>query len=383
MREGGQSGARDANSARELSRRRLPRMMFDFIDGATGSEIASALNQAALQRVKLQSRVLIDVTNLDLSTRFLGTTFDRPFGFAPMGMCNLIDPSADAAMYEQSAARNIPCCVSTAASTSLEESGRATGGRAWFQLYAASDSTQTGDLVDRARNAGYETLVFTVDTPRLSRRVRDEQNGFTVPFRLGPRQVLDFALHPRWSLATLAAGVPKPMNFEQQGAKNGFNRGSSRGGVDWGFLDRLRESWPGKLIVKGVMSPDDALGIRAAGADAVYVSNHGGRQLDSSPATIEALPLIRDALGPDYPLIFDSGVRGGDDIVRALALGASFVMLGRPVLYALGAGGGRGLKNFLDGLEEDLRSVMAQIGAVSVDRIDQTRLAGRQRGDHD
>lgn len=365
----------DVWTARTQARRRLPRMMFDFVDGATGQEIASDLNLVSLQSIKLMPRALVDVEELDLSATILGQSYSRPFGFAPMGMCNLISPSADRAMCHEARMRNLPCAVSTAASTPLEDTWRMSEGRTWFQLYADSQSLQPDGLVGRARDAGYQTLVFTVDTPRLSRRIRDETNGFRVPFRPGPRQILDFVLHPRWSLSMLAAGAPKPMNFETPGGKNGFDRTLSRGGVDWRYLDQLRRQWTGKLVIKGIISADDAVRAKSAGADAVYVSNHGGRQLDSAPAAINALPSIRKAVGEIYPLIFDSGIRSADDIVRALALGASFVMLGRPVLYALGAGGPEGLSAFLDCLEEDLRSVMAQIGATSIGQIDHTRLA--------
>lgn len=373
----------DAQDARRRARRRQPRLIFDFVDGATGQEIAESENRGALQAIKLQSRVLIDVENLSLETDFLGQSYGRPFGVAPMGMCNLSWPGADAAFSEQAVRRNLPQCVSTASSTTMEHCYEDAGGNAWFQLYAGTDQSQTEEMIARAEAAGYQNLIFTVDTPRLSRRNRDLKNGFQVPFRMGPKQLLDFALHPQWSISTLMAGPPKPMNFHTSKLGKSFQRGDSRGGVDWDYLDQLRERWKGKLIVKGVMSAVDARNIKKAGADAIYVSNHGGRQLDSAPAAIAALPRIREAVGRSYPLMFDSGVRSGDDIVRALALGANFVMLGRPLLYALGAGGVAGLASYLDHLEEDVKAVMAQVGVTRISQIDSGVLAETQNGHKD
>lgn len=357
------------------ARRRLPRMMFDFIDGSTGSEIARTNNEAALQAVKLLSRVLRKVSELDTATNLLGSDYQLPFGIAPMGMSNLISPDADAGLSAQALRHDIPHCVSCASSTTMEDSFRLSGKNSWFQLYAGTDDNLTFEMVDRAQSAGYQNLVFTVDTPRHSRRTRDLSNGFSVPLKIGPKQFFDFATHPVWSLKTLMAGAPKPMNYETSQVQKKFVRNDCRGGSDWAFLERLRKYWKGNLIIKGVMSVEDALRVRDAGCDAVYVSNHGGRQLDSAPAAIQMLPMIRNALGKDYPIVFDSGVRSADDIVRALALGANFVMLGRPMMYALGAGGEKGLDTFIDLLVGDLKSVMAQIGVTSIDQIDASVLA--------
>lgn len=306
--------------------------MFDFVDGAVGQEEAARRNQTAFAQIRLQPRVLVNVENRSLSKEFLGINMALPFGIAPMGMCNLAWPDADRLLAQEAQRRGIPLCLSTAASTSIEEMAKLAGNRAWFQLYVQSPEVGF-EMTQRAAAGGYDVLVLTVDVPQVSRRIRDLRNGFQIPFRLGPRQILDFACHPGWSLATLIKGIPKPRNFDQHEDGRGFHRSASRGKVDWDFLDRLRERWKGKLVVKGVLSPTDALRIKAAGADAIYVSNHGGRQLDSAPAAIDALGPIRAAVGRDYPLLFDSGLRSGEDIVKALALGADFVMLGRPFLY--------------------------------------------------
>lgn len=360
----------DARDARRLARKRLPRLVFDFIEGAAGREAAAARNTDRFDDILLQSRVMADVRDRSLKTRFLGRSYDLPFGVAPMGMCNLACPDADACLGALGQEGNLPVCLSTAASSTIEEMRQWAGENAWFQLYVGQSMEQSLALVDRARASGYETLVLTVDVPEVARRTRDLHNGFTVPFRIGPRQFLDFALHPRWSLATLRKGAPSPRNFDTKSG-SAFNRHASRAGADWAFLERLRELWAGHLIVKGVTSASDAARIRAVGADAVYVSNHGGRQLDSAPAAIDLLPPIRGAVGPDYPLIFDSGLRSGEDIVKALALGADFVMLGRPVLQALAAEGAAGLAALVDAIAGDIGVAMAQLGVTEIQQLDE------------
>jgi isopentenyl diphosphate isomerase/L-lactate dehydrogenase-like FMN-dependent dehydrogenase len=352
----------------------MPRMMFDYIDGAAGNEVGERLNRSEIERIRLQPRVLVNVEDRSLGKRFMGRNMGLPFGIAPMGMCDLTWPGADQMLAAEAVRRGIPLCLSTAASTTLEDMHALTNGRAWFQLYVSQSLESAMQMVDRATGTGYEVLVLTVDVPQVSRRIRDLRNGFQMPFRMGPKQFLDFACHPQWSVETLLHGAPKPVNFETAAGGQGFMRHASRGSTDWSLLDRLRSRWKGKLIVKGVLSPADAVRIRDAGADAVYVSNHGGRQLDSAPAAIQALPLIREAVGDDYLLIFDSGVRSGEDIVNALALGADFVMLGRPLMYAIGADGARGLSTLFDILAEEISVTLAQIGRRRVEDVDSSVL---------
>ena len=346
--------------ARRLAQQRLPRMVFDYIDGAAGQESAALGNTGDLALVKLAPRVLADLQAPDLGATFLGKPYSLPFGIAPMGMCNLAWPGADQVLASLARQMVVPLGVSTAASSPLERMFKDSGGQAWFQLYVSGSADAGLALAQRAAQAGYDTLVLTVDVPKVAPRPRDVRNGFQMPFRMGPRQFVDFALHPRWSLATLWAGAPTPANFDPQ--QGGFDRHASRAGANWAFLDQLRGQWRGRLIVKGVMHPDDAERIARMGADAIYVSNHGGRQLDAAPSAISALHQIRQRLGPNFPLVFDSGVRTGEDIVKALACGAHLVMLGRPVLYALAAGGEAGLQQWLAGLREELWVTLSQLG---------------------
>ena len=347
--------------------------MFDYIDGAAGKEMAADLNEQALDDIRLQPRVLVNVEQRSLAKRFLGREMALPFGIAPMGMCDLSWPGADKMLAREARRRQIPLCVSTVASTRLEDMYAEAGEHTWFQLYV-SQSLQTGlDLAERAQSAGYTVLILTADVPQVAKRLRDARNGFQIPFRIGPRQFLDFACHPRWSIETLLNGPPTPANFTINGQSvsgGGFTRNASRDQVDWHFLAQLRECWKGQLIVKGVLSSEDAEKIKAAGVDAIYVSNHGGRQLDAAPAAISKLSAIRAAVGQDYPLLFDSGVRSGEAIVKTLALGADFVMLGRAMLYAIGADGARGLTTMIDLLSEEVSQTLAQIGIRSVEDID-------------
>ncbi len=358
-----------SDDARRLAKWRLPQIIFDYIDGAAGTEHGAALNLSELARVRLTPRVLVNVDKRSIAKRFFDRDWNAPFGIAPMGMCNLAWPGADRLLAAEAVARGIPHCLSTAASTSLEEMRQAGGENMWFQLYVSGPAEAGLALADRAAAAGYDVLVHTVDVPQVGRRPRDLRNGFSSQFKITPQNFLDFATHPQWSIATLRAGAPALANFVLPNGGSSFDRHASRASADWDFLDRLRERWKGKLVVKGVMAAEDALRIKAAGVDAVYVSNHGARQLDATPAAATALTEIRAAVGPDYPLLFDSGVRSGEDIVKALALGADFVMLGRTLLYAVAGEGALGLASMLNQLTGEIDATLAQIGLRQIQEI--------------
>jgi isopentenyl diphosphate isomerase/L-lactate dehydrogenase-like FMN-dependent dehydrogenase len=364
-----------STDARQLARKRLPRIIFDFIDGAAGIEQAAALNQSDLARIRLAPRVLADVAGASLACNFLGQNLQLPFGIAPMGMCDLAWPGADRALAAESVRSGMPLCLSTASSTSLEDMHALASGRVWFQLYVSGAAEAGFAMAERAAQAGYEVLVLTVDVPKVAPRPRDLRNGFQTPFRIRAKQFGDFALHPRWSLTTLLTGVPTTANFRLADGSNQFDRTASRAGANWQFLEQLRARWKGKLIVKGVLNPDDAQRARDLGADAIWVSNHGGRQLDSAPSAISALLRVRQRLGPSYPLVFDSGLRSGEDIVKALACGANLVMLGRPMLYALGADGARGLRDLVSALGEEILVALAQLGLRDIRDVGPRQLA--------
>jgi isopentenyl diphosphate isomerase/L-lactate dehydrogenase-like FMN-dependent dehydrogenase len=356
--------------ARSAAKWRMPKMIFDYVDGAAGSEFSCEQNSSILDRMRLLPRVLINIEGRRLAKSLFGREWDLPFGIAPMGMCDLTWPGADKMLAAAAVKHGMPVCLSTMASSSIESMRQQAGENAWFQLYVGQSEEIGFDMVQRAEAAGYDTLILTVDVPMIAPRPREQRNGFQAPIKIGPKQFLDFATHPQWSIRTLLTGVPALANNQQNAAGEKFVRNESRGKVDWGFLDRLRQRWKGKLIVKGVLSAQDAVRIRDAGVDAVYVSNHGGRQLDSAPATITMLPGIRKAVGDDYPILFDSGVRNGEAVIKALALGADFVMLGRPFLYGIGAAGEEGLDAVIKLLTNQIDTTMAQLGRLDLDGID-------------
>ena len=356
--------------ARDLSRKRLPKLVFDFIDGASGDEKLAEINSIALDQIRLEPKVLRNVEKRSLKKKVLNYEFDFPFGFAPMGMTNLSWPKADSMLAAESTRNNIPTCVSMASTTTLEKMYELSEGHSWMQLYIFQDENFVMELLERAKNTGYEVAILTVDVPVLSRRTRDDKNGFSYPFKIGPKQFFDFATHPTWSLSTLMSGIPKPMNYVTSKSGDGiFKRKESRGSTDWNTLKRVRDKWKGKLIVKGVMSPDDAIKIKEAGADAIQVSNHGGRQLDSATAAINMLPLIRKSVGSNFPLIFDSGIRSGSDIVRALAFGADYAMIGRPVMYAMGADGKKGLRRIVEIIKEEVSTTLGLVGLNDINDV--------------
>lgn len=354
------SAIHSAEDARRLARRHLPRMVFDYIDGAAGQETGVARNRAALDAISLRPRILRDVSTRSLSTNLFGRFAQRPFGIAPMGMCNLSGPGADLMLARLAARHQVPLGVSTVASTSMEQLIETAEGHAWFQLYFSGDGSGSFRLVERARAAGYQTLILTVDVPEVGRRPRELRHGFKMPFRIGPKQFLDFALHPRWSVATLMAGRPQMANFQMPGYT--FDRKESRARADWTTLARLRNAWTGKLVVKGVLDVEDAIALKAAGVDAIQVSSHGARQLESAPAPIALLPQIRAALGADFPIFYDSGLRSGEDVLKSLHAGADFVFFGRVLQFAIAAGGEEGLNAMWSVLGDEMSIAMAQTG---------------------
>ena len=354
--------------ARALAKKRLPWMVFDYIDGAAGEGVGERLNRQKLQEIRLQPRVLNNVEHRSLAVDLFGQKTMLPFGISPMGMCNLSAPGADLMLARLAAKHKIPVGASTAGSTSLEDIINAADGNAWFQLYFSGNESASDALLDRAKAAGYATLVLTVDVPEVGRRPRELRRGFKMPFKIGPKQFIDFACHPRWSLSTLTRGRPELANF---GGKYGeFDRTASRAGADWDLLGRLRDKWQGRLVVKGVLSADDAVKIQSYGVDAIQVSSHGGRQLEGALPAITALGRIRDAVGDDYPLFYDSGIRGGEDIVKAYAVGANFVLAGRPFLYAIAAGGEQGLADLTEVFRQEVSIALAQLGLNDIQAVD-------------
>lgn len=353
-----------SEDARRLARRRLPWMVFDYIDGAAGREVGAARNRAAFDALELHPRILRDVSERSLASSLWGKQTKAPFGISPMGMCNLSGPGADLMLARLAAREEVPLGVSTVASTPMEALIEEAQGHAWFQLYFSGDGAGTFKLVERAKAAGYETIVLTVDVAEVGRRPRELRHGFRMPFKIGPKQFIDFALHPRWSISSLIAGKPQMANFLMDGYD--FDRTESRARADWDTLARLRDMWPGRLVVKGVLDVEDAQALQRAGVDAIQVSSHGARQLDSAPPPILKLSEIRAAVGDDYPLFYDTGLRGGEDVVKAYAQGANFTFFGRILQFAIAARGEDGLKELWSVLRSETSITLAQIGQRSL-----------------
>lgn len=359
--------------ARTLAKKKLPWMIFDYFDGSAGDGLGDDINQQEIRQLRLQTHVLRNVEKRDISSTIFGKKTALPFGIAPMGMCNLSMPGADLMLARFAAKHDVPVGVSTAASTSLEEMAIQAQGNAWFQLYFSGDEYASNALIDRAAASGYEVLVLTVDVAEVGRRPRELRRGFKMPFRIGVSQFIDFALHPVWSLNTLFKGAPALANF---GGKNAeFDRTKSRAGADWNFLARIRARWKGKIVVKGILSPEDAIKAIQQGVDAIQVSSHGGRQLESVVPAIHALTKIRQAVGEDFPLIYDSGIRNGEDIIKAYAKGADFVMLGRPFLFAIAAQGEKGLDALNEVVSEEISVALALLGLCSMQEVDSSILS--------
>lgn len=357
--------------------RRLPKFVWEYLDSGTGVEATKARNRNALDRIGFEPSILHGALQNDLSARLLGQDFPLPFGAAPIGMSGLIWPGAEALLAQATAQAGIPYTLSTVASRSPEELAPHVGPHAWFQLYPPKDPEIRQDVLNRARRAGFSTLVLTVDIPVASRRERQTRSGLTQPPKLTPRLLAQIATRPAWAMGMMQEmvrdGMPRMRTLDKYVSEQ-LNLPPTahigyllRTSPDMDYVKWLRDHWEGPFIIKGVMRPQDAKPLENAGVDALWVSNHAGRQFDGAPASIEALPAIRTAT--QLPLIFDSGVESGLDILRAIASGADFVMLGRAIHFALAALGARGPSHVIDVLRQDLIANMGQIGAATLDDL--------------
>ena len=353
---------------RARAQRRIPRFVWDFLDSGTGNETTVRRNSDKLSEILFDPAILSGEVVPDLGTRFLGRDYPLPFGIAPVGMSGLMWPDAERILARLGRDTGIPYSLSTVAAQTPEFVGPHVGEDAWFQLYPPRDPEIRKDLLRRFRDAGFGTLVLTADVPVASRRERQQRGGMSTPPRLSPRILSQIATCPAWALGTLRTGLPRLRTIEKYTSDRGAMSSTKHIGYlirtspDWDYLKWLRDAWEGPMMVKGVLVAEDAARLKAEGVDAVWVSNHAGRQFDAAPAPIEVLAGIREAVGPEYPLVFDGGVSGGLDILRALALGADFVMLGRAFHYGLGALGAAGAAHVVHILREDLESNLGQMG---------------------
>lgn len=354
---------------RAMARRRVPRAVFDYTDGAAGQDEAS-LHRArqAFARVEFQPRVLQDVRHVDMSTSILGERSALPFVFAPTGFTRMMHSAGEPAVARVAERLGIPYGLSTLGTTSIEDLAAGVPGvRRWFQLYLMTDRGYGVELVERAKAAGYDTIVLTVDTPVAGRRHRDVRNGLTIPPQLTPRTLADMAVHPRWWMNLLTS---EPLSFATLTSTEGtvadligrvFDPAITLADLDW-----LRSVWPGSLVVKGIQTVDDAVLVAEHGADGVILSTHGGRQLERAPVPFEILPRVREALDPRVDVLIDGGVMSGADIVAALCQGATAVAVGRAYLYGLMAGGEAGVQRVGDLLADEVATMMQLLGRITV-----------------
>lgn len=353
------------------AKRRIPRFAWEYLDSGTGEDTAVARNRAALDAVTLMPDVLCGKREVDLSVEMMGRRYPLPFGFAPVGMSGLIWPGAEEILARLAAKEGIPYCLSNMAAETPETVGKRVGDQGWFQLYPPGDPDIRRDICGRARDAGFHTLILTVDVAVPSRRERLQRARLTNPMRMTPRVILQAALRPRWSLDILGRGIPRLKTLEKYAETKTARSGTAHAGYllrtapDWDYLAALRDEWEGPLVVKGVMQPEAAARMAGMGVDAIWASNHGGRQFDAAPASLDALAAVKEAAG-GLPVIWDSGVRSGTDILRALALGADFVMVGRAIHYGVAAFGAEGAAHAVDILR---KSMLADMGQMGIDRL--------------
>ncbi|CUH52160.1 alpha-hydroxy acid oxidase [Shimia marina] len=351
---------------RRRAQKRIPKFVWEYLDSATGEERTKARNRAALDAVLFKPSILHGELDVDLSASLFGQRFALPVGVAPVGMSGLIWPHAEQKLAAAAANANIPYCLSTVATQTPEDLAPHIGEHAWFQLYPPRDEDIRKDVLKCAKSAGFSTLVLTADVPVASRRERQVRSGLTTPPKLTPRLLAQVAMRPHWAAGIARVGMPR-MRLIDQYASNMTGMSSTahagyllRTSPDWDYVSWLRDNWQGNFVVKGVMRSADAARLQKQGVDAIWVSNHAGRQFDAAPATIDVLPEIRAAC--DLPVIVDSGFETGLDILRARAMGADFVFLGRGFHYALAALGAKGPAHLLEILAKDLEANLGQLG---------------------
>lgn len=363
---------------RDVARRRTPRAVFDYVDGAAVDELSLRRSREAFARVEFVPRVLRDVSQVDTTTTLLGRTSELPMVLAPTGFTRMMHHEGECAVARVAQRAGLPYTLSTMGTTSIEDvAAAAPDARRWFQLYLWRDREVIEGLVKRAAAAKYSALVLTVDVPVIGQRERDLRNGFTLPPRLTPRNAFDMIRRPRW-LAGLVRGTPLTFaNFVDVPGRGRsavelgkyVNVEMMNPGATWETFEWLRRMWDGPLAIKGVLHPHDAARAVDLGADGVVVSNHGGRQLDGAVAALDALPAIVHAVAGRADVLFDSGVRRGTDVVKALALGAKAVLIGRPYVLGLGADGGAGVSAVLDVLRRELDRALALIGCPDASQL--------------
>ena len=371
---------------RKLAKRKIPYFAFEYLDSGTGSEYGVKENRYRLDQIRFLPEILHGKIDYDLTQDFMGKTYLLPIGIAPVGMSGLIWPGAEKILAAKAQYANIPYCLSTVAAALPEDVAPMIGDNGWFQLYVPYSGEVRRDILNRVRDAGFRKLVVTVDVPEQSRRERQRRAGLVYPPKITLSHIVSALVCPRWSLARIQEGLPRLKLLEsydrgENQSKDGSTTAGSlyRGNIDWPTIGHIRDEWKGDLLVKGVMIPEDASRLKDLGIDGIWVSNHSGRQFEGGPSPIEQLPKVRDILGEDFPIIYDSGITGGLDIIRALASGADFIFLGRAFHYAVSAMQGKGIDHLLYILAEDMKSNMGQIGTKNIEEIKSKKVLLRNK----
>jgi len=363
---------------KRMARRRLPKIMFDFIEGGVEDEVGLRTNANAFRDLRMVPRYYIDTSKREQRSTLFGRSYASPFGIAPTGMAGAFRRDAELFLAQTAGEADIPYLMSGASNASMEQGAKLAGKNLWYQIYGARDRAVAADLVKRAIDCGLTTLAVTCDVPVSSNRERNRRNGFVRPLRMTLPTILEAMLHPAWVINYLRnGGLPMLGNWQPYAPAGStpdqvadmFAQQTPDASQTWRDLEAIRNAWPGKLLLKGVMHPEDARIATSMGVDGLIVSNHGARQLDMMPSPLDVLPMIRAAVGPDVPLLLDSGVRRGSDIVAALCLGADFVLTGRATLYGATAGGLEGVKKAVSILQREIDLTLGQLGAVNLDAL--------------
>lgn len=368
------------------ARRRLPRAVFDYLDGGSEEEVSLARNRQAFMRYALVPQYLRDVDHVDTTTRVLGSDWALPFALAPTGFSRMMHPAGERAVARAARDAGVPYTLSTMATTSIEDVAGVGAGERWFQLFVWRDRPMTRELIARARDAGYRVLMLTVDTAVAGGRERDLRNGLTIPPTLTASTLVDGVRHPRWWLGLLRHEALMFSNLTQPGFAPTVGMSFAAKGFDptlsWEDLGWIREEWPGPFVIKGIQSLSDARQAAAHGVDGIVLSNHGGRQLDHGQAPLALVADAVDEVGSDLEVLVDSGFRRGSDIVKALCLGARGVMLGRAYLYGLSAAGEAGVRRSIDIVAHEVRRTMQLLGVTSIPGLTRAHLCDLDHWDH-
>jgi (S)-mandelate dehydrogenase len=361
---------------RQAAKKRLPKIAFDFIEGGVEDEYGLDRNENAYRQHNLVPRYMVDVSKIDQTRVLFGREYSSPFGISPTGAAALFRPGADLMLAAAARDANIPFIMSGASTALLEDLAKVAPDHGWYQLYTAKDKSISEDQIRRAEAAGLSTLVVTVDVPVRPRRERNIRNGFTRPLKLTMATRLEALKHPGWLVDYFKNGTPLIANWAKYAPKGAsaddiatFVTQQTAATLTWADIENFRKIWPRKMVIKGIMHPDDALRAAEAGIDGIMVSNHGARQLDRAPAPLDVLPAIQQEVGDRMTLMMDGGVRRGADILAALALGVKFIFMGRPTLYGAAAYGQAGAAHVINILSNEIEVNMKQMGCTSLDQL--------------